>query len=89
MVTIYKKGKYYYVKGDDCYIFYYLFNYRINNYKCYFQKKYLERILAILNVNQINYKVNDLEVNIYDKYVYYLEKGHEKYLFDVYLVIVK
>ena len=42
MVNIKNSGKYCYVEGDDCYILYYLFGYRLNNDKCYFKNRYLE-----------------------------------------------
>ena len=42
MVNIKNSGKYCYVEGDDCYILYYLFGYRLNNDKCYFKSRYLE-----------------------------------------------
>ena len=57
MVDINRCGKYCYVEGDDSYIFYYLFNYRLNKNKCYFKDKYLERVLKILNKKQINCKL--------------------------------
>ena len=57
MVNIIKKGNFYYVEDDDCYIFYYLFKYKIKNNKCYFRKKYIDKILFTLASNDISFQV--------------------------------
>lgn len=49
MVNIKDSGKYCYVEGDDFYILYYLFGYRLNNDKCYFKSRYLLNIENKLN----------------------------------------
>ena len=85
MVIIKKYGKYYYVEGDDCYIFYYLFRYKINNKKCYFRKKYLSKVIKILDISNIDYKLDNEVKYMNNNYYFYLNKGKQKYLFDTYL----
>ena len=65
MVNIKDSGKYCYVEGDDCYILYYLFGYRLNNDKCYFKSKYLERVMNGLKKKKINYRLNNIYIYIY------------------------
>ena len=65
IVDIKKYGNYYDVEGDDSYIFYYLFNYRLNVNKCYFKNKYLKRVLKVLNRKCINYKLINSDIYIY------------------------
>ena len=65
IVDIKKYGNYYYVEGDDSYIFYYLFNYRLNVNKCYFKSKYLERVMNVLKKKKINYRLNNIYIYIY------------------------
>ena len=85
MVIIKKCGKYYYVEGDDCYIFYYLFRYRINNKKCYFKRKYLNKVIKILDISNIDYKLDNEVKYMNNNYYIYLNKGKQKCLFDTYL----
>ena len=84
MVNIKDSGKYCYVEGDDCYILYYLFGYRLNNDKCYFKSKYLERVMNGLKKKKINYRLyNDIN------YIKYLELGKNKYEYDKYLLNIE
>lgn len=82
MVDIKKTGKYYYVEGNDSYIFYYLFKFRLNNNKCFFYRKHLERVINELKKKKINYRLNKKYYNDDNKYIKYLELGKNKYLFD-------
>ena len=68
MVNIKVSGKYCYVEGDDCYILYYLFGYRLNNDKCYFKSKYLERVMNGLKKKKINSSIFSTKRKIYILY---------------------
>ena len=85
-VVVKNSGKYCYVEGDDCYIFYYLFNYRLNGNRCYFKSRYLEKIITFFNKKQVNCEL-EISDNIYNdiNYIKYLTLGKKKYEFDKYL----
>ena len=89
MVNIKDSGKYCYVEGDDCYILYYLFGYRLNNDKCYFKSKYLERVMNGLKKKKINYRLNNIYINNDINYVKYSELGKNKYEYDRYLLNIE
>ena len=55
MVNIKKRGKFFYVEGDDCYIFYSLFKYKIKNNKCFFSKKSLKKVITELTNKKISF----------------------------------
>ena len=65
----------------------YLFKYRIKNNKCYFNKKYLTKVLKVLVKRKISFEcegtVSFKEFNC--KYNDYLILGYDKFLFDKYL----
>ena len=82
MVNIIKKGNFYYVEDDDCYIFYYLLKYKIKNNKCYFRKKYLDKILFTLSSKDISFQVKQYVYVQGNNYNYYLKLGKEKMIFD-------
>lgn len=80
MVVIKNSGKFCYVEGDDIYILYYLFGYRMNNNKCFFRKKHLGKVLFVLNEKEIGFKINGVRNDyVNNNYDYYLHKGKYKY----------
>lgn len=82
MIVINKFKRNCYVKDDDCYIFYYLFNFKINNKnKCYFSLKKLNNILVLLKKYDLSFKINNYVFNgNKDNYNYYINLGKEKKL---------
>lgn len=60
IIHIEKRGKFYYVENDDCYIFYYLFYSKINNKRCYFRKKYLDKVMFTLASKELSFQVSDV-----------------------------
>ena len=91
MVNIKRKGKYYYVENDDCYILYYLFKYRFKENKCYFNKKYLNNVMYWLVKNNVSFDINNyisyLDNN--SKYAFYINLGKEKLILDSVLIELK
>lgn len=87
MVNIKRKGKYYYVEDDDCYILYYFFKYRFKENKCYFNKKYLNNIIYILVKNNISFNcdVNISYIDKNSKYEFYINLGKDKLILNKYL----
>ncbi len=81
-ITIRKHGGFYHVFDDDCYILYYLFNYKIINRKTGFPLTSLNKVINKLTDLSINYEVVNESVmdfkklNKYDKY---LKLGISKY----------
>lgn len=91
MIVINKNKRSCYVKDNDCYIFYYLFNFKINNKnKCYFSIRKLDNILVILKKYNLSFKVNDyVFYDDLDKYNYYINLGKEKELKYIYIKNIK
>lgn len=87
MIVINKNKRSCYVKDNDCYIFYYLFNFKIyNKNKCYFSIKKLDNILMILKKYNLSFKVGDyVFYDDLDKYNYYINLGKEKKLKNIYI----
>lgn len=73
------------------YIVYILLHYKIKNQHCYFQKRNLKKVLRILKIFAIPYRLNNdiYNDNNNNNYHYYLEKGKQQYLFDTYLMQIK
>ena len=65
-IKLKSKNNFYYVESDDCYIFYYLFRYKIKDNKCYFRKSKLKRMLEYLDKIRVDYKlINSNNIYIY------------------------
>lgn len=67
-VTIVKVGGFYYCYGRDCYIMAYLLRYKINIlkdniYSCAFPSNAINKVMATLEQNKINYLVLDRRNN--------------------------
>lgn len=67
-VTIIRVGSFYYCYGKDCYIMSYLMKYKINIlkdniYSCSFPKNAINKVMAILEQEKINYFVLDRRNN--------------------------
>lgn len=83
-VVFRKNGGFYSVYGDDCYILYYLFKYRIIDDRVGFPISAYNKVVNALNENLINHEYNDDVVNYkkknnYDKFV---KLGKKKYNLD-------
>lgn len=91
LIEVKRRGRYYCVEGNDCLIFYYLFNFRLNDNKCYFNKKYLNRVLYLLVKNNISFKINEelLYKDYNSKNTYYIELGKDKIIFEENLLKLK
>ncbi len=57
MIVIHKRGRFCYVEGNDCYVIYAIFHYKMKDNRCFFSKKKLEKILKILDSKKINHKL--------------------------------
>lgn len=67
-VTIVEVGSFYYCYGRDCYIMSYMLGYKINilkdnMYSCSFPKNAINKVMAILEQNKINYLILDRRNN--------------------------
>lgn len=67
-ITIVKVGSFYYCYGRDCYIMAYLLKYKINIlkdgiYSCAFPRNSLNKVMATLEQNKINYLLLDRRNN--------------------------
>ena len=81
-IDIRKNGCFYNVYGDDCYILFYLFKYKINSNKVGFHNRSINSVINKLNYYKVNYNFNNNKVcfgkiNSYYKYV---ELGKNKYI---------
>lgn len=80
IITISKKENFCNIYNNDCYILYYLFNYKIINNKLGFPINSLPKVIATLENRKINYSINNKEINFIDNnYLTYLNLGREKY----------
>lgn len=82
-VVVRKNGGFYSIYGNDCYVLYYLFNYRIIDDKVGFPLNSYNKVINALDDNCINYVVTNTNVlknykrkNNYDKFV---DLGKKKY----------
>ena len=83
-IKIRKSGTFYAVFDDDCYILYFLLDYKIINSKVGFPSSALTKVVNILDEKRINYEVlgengviaNFRNANKYDKF---MKLGKEKY----------
>lgn len=78
-------GKFYNVLDDDCYILFYLFGYKISNYKSGFPVSAFNKVKNELEEKKISFILKDktgvkeFDFKRKNKYLFYLEKGKEKY----------
>ena len=61
IITISKKGNFCNIYNNDCYILYYLFNYKIINNKLGFPINSLPKVITTLENRKINYSINNKE----------------------------
>ena len=80
-VKLTKKGGFYNVYNDDCYIFYYLLGYKITNNKLGFPISIIAKVITILENNHINYYITESKKQQYtnNNYLKYLNLGKVKY----------
>lgn len=87
VIKIRKSGTFYQVFDDDCYIFYYLFNYNIINNRVGFPKSAINKVLNELDNKKINYEIIGEDINNnfkkLNKYSKYRELGFNKYNEDI------
>ena len=86
-VKIQKKGSFYYVYGEDSYIIYFFFQYKLKDNKIGFPKSSLNKVVNTLDEFKINYNVDseDMNANYKDlnKYRKYVQLGKGKYEKDI------
>lgn len=81
-VVIRKNGGFYCVYGNDAFIFYYLFGYKIVDDKVGFPKSVYNKVINVLDENTISYDVVNGDLadykkrNNYDKFVKLGKKKH-------------
>ena len=82
-VVLRKSGGFYHVNSDDCYILYYLFNYKIVSDRVGFPISAYNKVINKLEENCISYKdeLNNVIVDFKrkNKYSYFVAKGKSKY----------
>lgn len=81
-ITIRKHGWFYHVFDDDCYILYYLFDYKIINRKTGFPLNSLNKVINKLTDLSISYEVieeSKRDFKKLNKYNKYLKLGISKY----------
>lgn len=81
-ITIRKHGWFYHVFDDDCYILYYLFDYKIINRKTGFPLSSLNKVINKLTDLSISYEVIEegkRDFKKLNKYSKYLKLGISKY----------
>lgn len=66
IITISKKGSFCNIYNNDCYILYYLFNYKIINNKLGFPINSLPKVIATLENRKINYSIGNKEISFID-----------------------
>ena len=81
-ITIRKHGGFYHVFDDDCYILYYLFDYKIINRRVGFPLNSLNKVINKLTDLSISYEVieeSKRDFKKLNKYNKYLKLGISKY----------
>ena len=93
LIKIRKNGTFYAVYGEDTYILYFLFDYKIKNDKVGFPKSALNKVINVLEENKINYEVigEDLKNSFknLNNYLKYVKSGKEKYNKAIYYENIK
>ena len=81
IIKLSKKGGFYYVYKNDCYIIYYLLHYKILNNKLGFPVSAISKVTNILENKHINYYISENEKQEYvdNNYAKYLNLGKVKY----------
>lgn len=81
-VILKKLGGFYNAYNDDTYILYYLFHYKIKNNKAGFPASAYQKVINVLEENNINYMVEGREeqqdFKKKNKYEFFLNKGKKK-----------
>lgn len=81
-----KHGGFYHVFDDDCYILYYLFDYKISNRKVGFPLASINKVISKLDELHISYEIIDESFKDYknlNKYTKYYKLGLDKYNKDL------
>ena len=85
-IKIKGNGTFYNIYGNDCYILYFLLNYKVNKTKVGFPKSSLNKVINTLEKNKINYEVvgedRKMDFRNLNKYNELLELGKTKYYND-------
>lgn len=85
-LVVIKNGKFYYVYGEDTYIIYYIFNYKIKDNILCFPDTNINKVTKKLKEYNIGYIIIDNNIikeygdSIY--YFKYIQLGKEKYIKD-------
>lgn len=81
IIVFRRSGGFYICFDNDAIIMNYLCNYKISNGKVGFPVNAINKVINILDSNNINYNIDDKGKKIFgkkNKYNYYLEKGIDK-----------
>ena len=84
LLVIIKNGKFYYVYGEDIYIIYYFYNYKIKDNILCFPDNNINKVIKKLKENNIGYIIIDDRINkeygdnIY--YLKYIQLGKKKFI---------
>lgn len=82
-IDLKKNGGFYSVYGDDAFILFYFFDYKISDYKVGFPLSAYNKVINKLEENCISYKdeLNNVIVDFKrkNKYSYFVAKGKSKY----------
>ena len=84
LLVIIKNGKFYYIYGEDIYIIYYFYNYKIKDNILCFPDNNINKVIKKLKENNIGYIIIDDRINkeygdnIY--YLKYIQLGKKKFI---------
>lgn len=84
LLVIIKNGKFYYIYGEDIYIIYYFYNYKIKDNILCFPDNNINKVIKKLKENNIGYIIIDDRINkeygdnIY--YLKYIQLGKNKFI---------
>ena len=92
-VKIRKSGTFYSVFDDDCYVLYFLLDYKISNSKIGFPKSALNKVINLLEENKVNYEIVGSEekrnFKNLNRYLKLVNHGKEKYDKEMHFVNIK